>query len=63
MSRQVEPPKGATEKFIALGARNCPGTSVCIGLGEDPYDVELRGVGGLTLLSVATMQRRARARR
>jgi len=42
MSRQVEPPKGATEKFIALGARNCPGTSVCIGLGEDPYDVELR---------------------
>jgi hypothetical protein len=46
-----------------VGARNCPGTSVRIELDEDPYDVELHGLGGLTLLSVATMQRWARARR
>lgn len=50
MSRQGEPPKGATERSKALGARNCPGTSVRIELDEEPYDVELHGLDGLRLL-------------
>jgi hypothetical protein len=52
MSRQGEPPKGATERSKALGARNCPSTSVRIELDEEPYDVELHGLGGLRLLNV-----------
>jgi hypothetical protein len=40
-----------------LGARNYAGTSVRIELDEDPCDVELHGLGGLRLLSVAVMQR------